>query len=41
MTELRATYQKNADEDLRSFRRGVDTGLTGDWNIFFSISRYF
>ena len=40
-TTWSATYQKNVDEDLRSFRRGVDTGLTGDWNVFFSISRYF
>ena len=36
-----ATYQHNVDEDLRSFRRGEDTGLTNDWNLFFSVTTYF
>ena len=35
------TYQKNFDVDLRSFRRGVDTGLNNDQNIFFSVTTYF
>ncbi len=36
-----ATYQHNVDEDLRSFRRGENTGLTNDWNIFFNLTTYF
>ncbi len=36
-----ATLQKNLDKDLRSFRRGRDTGLKNDWNLFASVTRYF
>ena len=35
------TYQKNVDEDLRSFRRGRDTGLTNDQNVFMNVTFYF
>ncbi len=35
------TYQQNIDKDLRSFRRGEDTGLTNDWNVFLSLTTYF
>ncbi len=35
------TYQKNFDEHLNSFRRGRDTGLDNDQNVFFSITTYF
>ena len=35
------TYQKNFDVDLRSFRRGVDTGLNNDQNVFLNITTYF
>ena len=35
------TYQRNLDIDLRSFRRGEDTGLKNDWNMFFNIVSYF
>lgn len=35
------TFQHNFDVDLRTFRRGIDTGLKNDWNIFFNITRYF
>jgi len=35
------TYQSLLDEDLRSYRRGRDTGLKNDWNVFFNITRYF
>ena len=31
----------NIDIDLRSFRRGLTTGLKNDCNIFFNISKYF
>jgi len=36
-----ATAQKNVDKDLKSFRRGRDTGLKNDWNLFFNITTYF
>lgn len=35
------TFQKNVDKDLRTFRRGRDTGLKNDWNVFFNITSYF
>lgn len=35
------TLQKNVDIDLRSFRRGPDTGLTNDYNIFVNVNSYF
>lgn len=35
------TYQKNYDVTLRSYKRGKDTGLNNDQNIFFSITTYF
>ncbi len=35
------TYQKLFDKKLSSFRRGVDTGLSNDWNVFANITRYF
>ncbi len=35
------TFQKNVDVDLNSFRRGRDTGLKNDWNMFFNITMYF
>lgn len=35
------TLQKNVDEDLHSYRRGRDTGLQNDWNVFFSVTTYF
>jgi len=35
------TFQSLFDEDLRSFRRGRDTGLKNDWNVFFNITAYF
>ena len=35
------TLQFNVDEDLQAYRRGRDTGLQNDWNVFFSITRYF
>ena len=35
------TYQKNFDVDLKSFRRGEDTGLVNDQNIFFNVTTYF
>ena len=35
------TYQKNFDVDLLSFRRGPDTGVTNDQNIFLNITTYF
>ena len=34
-------YQKNFDVDLKSFRRGADTGLNSDQNIFLNITTYF
>jgi len=35
------TFQKNLDVDLNAFRRGRDTGLKNDWNLFLSTSMYF
>ena len=35
------TLQKNVDEDLNSFRRGRDTGLKNDWNVFLNVTTYF
>ncbi len=35
------TYQENFDEDFNSFRRGRDTGLVNDRNIFVSLTTYF
>ena len=35
------TAQKNFDVDLSSLRRGVDTGLENDWNVFFNVTSYF
>ena len=29
------------DVYLKSFRRGVDTGLEGDWNVFLNVTSYF
>ena len=34
-------YPKNVDEDLRSFRRGRDTGLSNDQNVFMNVTIYF
>lgn len=34
-------YQSNHQLDLRTFRRGVNTGLKNDWNAFFSVTSYF
>ena len=33
--------QKNIDKDLRSFRRGGETGLTNDHNTYANITTYF
>jgi hypothetical protein len=35
------TGQKQLDEDLGSFRRGRDTGVQNDWNVFANVSMYF
>lgn len=35
------TYQSNHNLDLTTFRRGVDTGLKNDWNVFFNVTSYF
>lgn len=35
------TYQKNFDKNLSTYRRGQNTGLTNDQNIFISITTYF
>ena len=35
------TVQKRFDKDLKSFRRGEETGLENDWNVFFNVTRYF
>jgi len=35
-----AIWQQNVDKDLRTFRRGEDTGLKNDWNLFFNITTY-
>ncbi len=36
-----ATYQSNHKLDLTTYRRGVDTGLKNDWNVFFNVTSYF
>lgn len=36
-----ATFQKNVDEDLNSYRRGRDTELTNDWNAYLNVTMYF
>jgi hypothetical protein len=41
LTAWDITAQKNFDTDLRSFRRGRDTGLENDFNIFFNLTVYF
>jgi len=35
------TFQKNLDVDLNTYRRGRNTGLQNDWNIFASVTAYF
>ena len=35
------TYQINLDKDLKTFRRGKDTELENDWNVFFNVTSYF
>lgn len=35
------TFQQNFDVDLNTFRRGRDTGLKNDWNIFANVTTYF
>ncbi|BDY11901.1 hypothetical protein [Hydrogenimonas cancrithermarum] len=35
------TYQKNFDVNLMSFRRGAETGLKNDQNIFLNFTTYF
>lgn len=35
------TFQQNLDKDLKTFRRGGDTGLKNDWNMYFNITSYF
>jgi len=35
------TYQKNFDVDLKTYRRGHNTGLVNDQNIFFNVTTYF
>jgi len=35
------TGQKNFKLDLTSLRRGIDTGLKNDWNIFLNVTTYF
>jgi hypothetical protein len=35
------TFQQNLDKDLKTFRRGRDTDLENDWNIFFNVTSYF
>jgi hypothetical protein len=34
-------FQKNFDKDLKTFRRGRDTGLKNDWNLFANVTVYF
>ena len=34
-------FQQNFDVDLKTYRRGEDTGIKNDWNVFFNITRYF
>jgi len=36
-----ATYQSNHNLDLSTYRRGRDTGLKNDWNVFFNVTTYF
>jgi hypothetical protein len=33
--------EKNTKIDLTSLRRGVDTGVKNDWNLFFNVTSYF
>ena len=33
--------EKNTNIDLTSLKRGVDTGLKNDWNLFFNVTTYF
>ncbi len=33
--------ESNFDKDLKSLRRGRDTGLENDWSIFFNVTTYF
>ncbi len=35
------TYQSNHKLDLMTYRRGRDTGLKNDWNVFFNVTSYF
>ena len=35
------TTQKNFKLDLKSLKRGIDTGLKNDWNIFLNVTTYF
>jgi len=35
------TYQSNHKLDLSTYRRGVNTGLKNDWNVFFNVTSYF
>jgi len=35
------TFQQNFDKDLKTFRRGRDTGLKNDWNVFANVTSYF
>ena len=35
------TFQQNLDVDLNTYRRGRNTGLQNDWNIFASVTTYF
>ena len=35
------TFQSNNNLDLTTFRRGRDTGLKNDWNVFFNVTKYF
>jgi len=34
------TFQQNFDVDLNTYRRGRETGLKNDWNLFFSMTTY-
>ena len=33
--------EKNFDVDLKTLRRGENTGLENDWNVFFNVTTYF
>jgi hypothetical protein len=35
------TWQKNFDIDLNTFRRGEDSGINNDWNVFFNVTSFF